>query len=58
MIVKIRQNTLDGIENIIICLYTKDMSVSDIEEQVIKLYVFNISNHRCTQEISTTNLNL
>lgn len=43
MIVKKRQNTLDGVENIIISLYAKGMSVSDIEEQISELYDFNLS---------------
>ena len=44
MLVKKRQNTLDGIENIIISLYAKGMTVSDIEEQVAELYDFNLSS--------------
>ena len=37
MIVEKRQNTLDGVENIIISLYIKGMSVLDIEQQVHQL---------------------
>ena len=43
MIVKKRESTIEGIENIIISLYAKGMSNSDIEEQVRELYDFNIS---------------
>jgi Transposase and inactivated derivatives len=40
MIVKKRQSTTEGIENIIISLYAKGMSNSDIEEQIRDLYDF------------------
>jgi len=43
MIDKKRQNTLDGVENIIIGLYGKGMSVSHIEEQISELYDFTLS---------------
>lgn len=43
MIVEKRQGTTQGIENIIISLYAKGMSNSDIEEQIRELYNFNIS---------------
>lgn len=43
MIVKKRESTSQGIENIIISLYAKGMSNSDIEEQIRELYDFNIS---------------
>lgn len=43
MLVKKRQNTIDGIENIIISLYAKGMSVSDIEEQIREIYNFDLS---------------
>jgi len=43
MIVQKRQSTTEGIENIIISLYAKGMSNSDIEEQIRELYDFNIS---------------
>lgn len=38
-----RKNIADGVENIIISLYAKGMSVSDIEEQIKDLYNFDIS---------------
>lgn len=56
MIVKKRQNTLDGVENIIISLYAKGMAVSDIEEQILELYDFNISSSaisRITDKINS-----
>lgn len=43
MLVKKRQSTLDGLENVIISLYAKGMSVSDIEEQIREIYNFDIS---------------
>ncbi len=43
MLVKKRQNTIDGIENVIISLYAKGMSVSDIEEQIREIYNFELS---------------
>ena len=43
MLVPKRKNIADGVENIIISLYAKGMSVSDIEEQIKDLYNFNIS---------------
>ena len=43
LIVKKRESTTEGIENIIISLYAKGMSNSDIEEQIRELYNFNIS---------------
>lgn len=43
LIVKKRESTTEGIENIIISLYAKGMSNSDIEEQIRELYDFNIS---------------
>lgn len=38
-----RQNIIEGLENIIISLYAKGMSVSDIEEQIREIYNFNVS---------------
>lgn len=43
MLVPKRKNIADGVENIIISLYAKGMSVSDIEEQIKDLYNFEIS---------------
>lgn len=43
MLVKKRESTLDGVENIIISLYAKGMSTADIEEQIRELYDFNVS---------------
>lgn len=43
MIIKKRQSTAEGVENVIISLYAKGMSNSDIEEQIRELYDFNVS---------------
>ena len=43
MLVPKRRNIADGVESIIISLYAKGMSVSDIEEQIKDLYNFDIS---------------
>ena len=44
MIVPKRQNMVDGLENVIVSLYAKGMSVSDIEEQIREVYNFDISS--------------
>ena len=38
-----RHNIIDGLENIIISLYAKGMSVLDIEEQIREMYDFDVS---------------
>lgn len=38
-----RRSIIDGVENVIISLYAKGMSVSDIEEQLKDIYNFEIS---------------
>jgi putative transposase len=38
-----RRNMIDGLENIIISLYAKGMSVSDIQEQIKDIYEFDVS---------------
>lgn len=43
MLVPKRQNMIDGVENVIISLYAKGMSNSDIEEQMREIYGFDIS---------------
>lgn len=43
IIVPKRQNMVDGLENVIVSLYAKGMSVSDIEEQIREVYNFDIS---------------
>lgn len=43
MLVPKRKNMVDGIENVIISLYSKGMTVSDIEEQIREVYNFNVS---------------
>ena len=43
MIVPKRENMIDGIEEVIVSLYAKGMSVSDIEEQIKDFYNFDVS---------------
>lgn len=43
MIIPKRQNMVDGLENVIISLYAKGMSTSDIEQQIKEVYNFEIS---------------
>ena len=43
MLVPKRKNIVDGIENVIISLYAKGMSNSDIEEQIREVYNFDVS---------------
>lgn len=43
MLVPKRQSIVDGIENVIISLYAKGMTNSDIEEQIREVYNFDIS---------------
>ena len=43
MIIPKRQSMVDGLENVIISLYAKGMTVSDIEEQIREVYKFDIS---------------
>ncbi|MEO1487763.1 MAG: IS256 family transposase [Bacteroidota bacterium] len=56
MVVPKRGNMVDGIENIIISLYAKGMSVSDIEEQVHEAYGFEVSTStisRITEKVAS-----
>lgn len=55
MVVPKRGNMVDGIENVIVSLYAKGMSNSDIEEQIREVYNFDISTStisRITEKIS------
>ncbi len=55
VIVPKRKNMVDGIENVIISLYAKGMSNSDIEEQIREVYNFDVSTStisRITERIS------
>ncbi len=55
MIVPKRKNMIDGIENVIISLYAKGMSNSDIEDQIREIYGFEVSTStisRITDKIS------
>ena len=56
MLIKKRESTADGVENLIISLYAKGMSKTDIEEQIQELYDFNISSSaisRITDKITS-----
>ena len=44
MIVPKRKNMVDGLENVIVSLYAKGMSVSDIERQILEIYGFEVSS--------------
>lgn len=51
-----RKSIVDGIENVIISLYSKGMSNSDIEEQIREVYGFDVSTStisRITDRISS-----
>jgi putative transposase len=55
MIVPKRKSMVDGIENVIVSLYAKGMSNSDIEEQIREVYGFEVSTStisRITERIS------
>ena len=55
MVVPKRGNMVDGIENIIVSLYAKGMSVSDIEEQIREAYGFEVSTStisRITEKVA------
>ena len=55
MIVPKRGNMVDGIENVIVSLYAKGMSNSDIEEQIREVYNFDISTStisRITEKVA------
>lgn len=43
MLLPKRQSMADGLENVIVSLYAKGMSVSDIEEQIREVYNFDVS---------------
>ncbi|RZM12626.1 MAG: IS256 family transposase [Pedobacter sp.] len=43
VIVPKRKNMLDGVENVIVSLYAKGMSNSDIEQQIREVYGFDVS---------------
>ncbi|PJJ08016.1 transposase-like protein [Flavobacterium sp. 1] len=56
LIVPKRQSMLDGLENVIISLYAKGMSNSDIEEQIREVYNFEVSTStisRITDTVSS-----
>ena len=43
MIIPKRKSMVEGLENVIVSLYAKGMSVSDIEEQIREVYDFDVS---------------
>lgn len=43
LLVPKRKSIVDGIENVVISLYAKGMSVSDIEQQIREVYNFDVS---------------
>lgn len=56
MIVQKRRNMVDGIENVIISMYAKGMSNSDIEEHMRDIYGFDVSTStisRITDRVSS-----
>jgi putative transposase len=56
MLVRKRQSMVDGIENVIISLYAKGMSNSDIEEQIREVYDIEVSTStisRITERITS-----
>lgn len=60
MIVPKRKSMVEGIENVIVSLYAKGMSVNDIEEQIREVYDINVSSStisritdRIVQDITT-----
>ena len=55
MLVRKRQSMVDGIENVIISLYAKGMSNSDIEQQISEVYDIDVSTStisRITERIT------
>lgn len=55
MVVPKRGNMVDGIENVIVSLYAKGMSNSDIEEQIREVYNFEVSTStisRITEKVT------
>ncbi|WP_338770157.1 transposase [Bernardetia sp. ABR2-2B] len=43
MLIPKRKSMVEGIENVIVSLYAKGMSVSDIEAQIKEVYNFEVS---------------
>lgn len=55
MIIPKRKSMVEGVENIIVSLYAKGMSTSDIEQQIREIYGFDVSTStisRITDKIS------
>ena len=49
MIVPKKESMVEGLEEVIVPLYAKGMSVSDIEEQVREVYKFDVSGATITE---------
>ena len=49
MIIPKRKSMVEGLENVIVSLYAKGMSVSDIEEQIREVYDFDVSPSTISQ---------
>lgn len=44
MIIPKHQSMVDGLENVIVSLYAKGMTISDIEQQITEVYHFDVSS--------------
>jgi transposase-like protein len=56
MLVPKRKNIIDGIETVIVSMYAKGMSASDIEQQLKDIYSFDVSTStisRITEAVAT-----
>lgn len=59
MLVPKRKNIIDGIETVIVSMYAKGMSVSDIEQQLKDIYSFDVSTStisRITEAVATDSI--
>ena len=59
MLVPKRKNIIDGIETVIVSMYAKGMSVSDIEQQLQDIYSFDVSTStisRITEAVATDSI--
>ena len=59
MLVPKRKNIIDGIETVIVSMYAKGMSASDIEQQLKDIYSFDVSTStisRITEAVATDSI--
>lgn len=59
LLVPKRKNIIDGIETVIVSMYAKGMSVSDIEQQLKDIYSFDVSTStisRITEAVATDSI--